>query len=404
MLPSKRGHCVTTPSRTRWYTRQMALWRVVVLLTLAWVAVVSAGGQSGPGGAMPRDSSGGGPRATLIRAVPLSLTGEVDSNSPAVWELIDGQPTLVVMTSMAGRPSRSSGRSVRELSPAAPVDIVPWPGEGVWMEAVVRADDGTWYGFYHNERVAAPCGSTTKAAPRIGAARSTDFGQTWIDLGILIQAPPSTFDCATRNTYFVGGVGDLSAVLDREHQFLYVYFSQYGAAIGSQGIAAARFAWADRDAPVGKTDVWSGGQWVPAGRPRRGTVAQLLSGIDASRMWWVLPDATPLFATGNPWHDGDAAVDVFWGPSIHWNTHLERYVMLLNKAKDESFGQAGIYVAFNPTLEHAAGWSTPVRILEGGRWYPQVIGSEPGGGDSQAGHTALFFLQGRADHVIQFDR
>ena len=39
-----------------------------------------------------------------------------------------------------------------------------------------------------------------------------------------------------------------------------------------------------------------------------------------------------------------------WGPSIHWNTYLERYVMLLNRAKDESFNNEGIYVSYARTL------------------------------------------------------
>ena len=46
------------------------------------------------------------------------------------------------------------------------------------MEAVVSAPDGTWYGYYHNERVATACGDTTKVVPRIGAARSKDHGAT----------------------------------------------------------------------------------------------------------------------------------------------------------------------------------------------------------------------------------
>jgi hypothetical protein len=352
----------------------------------------------------PDVGSASGPTATLLRNQSVTFTGDVDSNSPAVREIVDGQRTLVVMTSVAGRPSRSSGRSLRDLSPSTPVDISPWPGGGVWMEAIIRADDGTWYGFYHNESPAVPCGSTTLVTPRIGVARSSDRGVSWTDLGIVIEAPPSTFDCATLNNYFVGGVGDLSAALDHASNFVYLYFSQYGAAAANQGIAAARFLWAHRDAPVGRTDIWSEGQWVPAGRIQRGEMPQLLSGIDASGMRWALPAATPLFPTPNPWHGSDTQVEAFWGPSIHWNTHLERYVMLLNKAKDESFAQEGVHVSFNNTLDNPAGWSRPVRILEGGTWYPQVIGLDPGGSDKEAGRVAWFFLGGRSDYVIQFDR
>lgn len=371
------------------------------------VASLALGAQSIPDRqAEPRDPdvpSAGSPVTTLLRTPAISLTGEVDSNSPAVWEVIDGAARFVVLTSVAGRPSRASGSSLRALSAPTPVEMSPWPGEGVWMEAIVRHDDGTWYGFYHNERTAVGCGSTL-VTPRIGAARSEDFGATWINLGILIEAPSTTYDCDTLNKYFAGGVGDLSATLDRDKQYVYLYFSQYGEAVANQGIAAARFAWADRDAPVGKTYIWSGNVWMPAGRIRRGTMAQLLSGIDDARMRWALPTATPLFPTSNSWHGSDTAVDAFWGPSLHWNTHLERYVMLLNRAKDESFGQEGIYVSFNRSLDTPSAWSLPVRILEGGTWYPQVMGIDPGGTDAEAGQIARFFLRGRSDYLIRFDR
>jgi hypothetical protein len=386
-------------------TRPVGMRAALALFVVA--AALTAGAQDIPDRhAAPRDPNGAssGPTATLLRTPSVTLTGEVDSNSPAVWDLINGELTFVVLTSVAGRPSRASGASLRALSPPTSVVISPWPGEGVWMEAIVRADEGTWYGFYHNERAAVPCGSTTLVTPRIGMARSTDYGLSWINLGILIEAPSTTYDCNTLNKYFAGGVGDLSAALDRDGNFVYLYFSQYGEEVANQGVAAARLLWADRNAPVGKTDIWSGGAWIPAGRIRRGTMSQLLSGIDAMWMRWALPAATPIFPTKNSWHGTDTAVDAFWGPSIHWNTHLERYVMLLNRAKDETFAQEGIYVSFNHDLGNPAGWSSPARIVEGGTWYPQVMGIEPGGTDTEAGQLARFFLRGRSDFLIRFDR
>ncbi len=97
---------------------------------------------------------------------------------------------------------------------------------------------------------------------------------------------------------------------------------------------------------------------------------------------------------------------MFWGPSIHWNTYLERYVMLLNRAKDDQFGQEGIYVSF------CARRSQPVRTgarrprsLNGGSWYPQVIGGEAGSGtDRLAGQRARFFMTGRSERMIEFER
>ena len=96
-----------------------------------------------------------------------------------------------------------------------------------------------------------------------------------------------------------------------------------------------------------------------------------------------------------PFHDRSAPSDVFWGASIHWNTYLEQYVML--------FGQEGIYVSFSPTLCEPSRWSVPAKILDGGSWYPQVIGTETGTGtDRSAGKRARFFMTGRSDRMIEF--
>ena len=96
---------------------------------------------------------------------------------------------------------------------------------------------------------------------------------------------------------------------------------------------------------------------------------------------------------------------MFWGASIHWNTYLEQYVMLLNRAKDDQFGQEGIYVSFAPGVSDPRAWSTPVRIMSGGQWYPQAVGIEPGTGtDKLAGRRARFFMTGKSDRMIEFER
>jgi hypothetical protein len=340
------------------------------------------------------------PTVSLLRTPTVEFTGEVDSNSPVVRTIIDGQPTVVVFTSWGGAPSRSSGPSLDELSPAEPVFVSDPPSGGIWIEAVIVAPDGVWYGFYHNER--ARCASMTRTAPRIGAMRSYDAGLTWENLGILIQASASTFDCNTQNTFVVGGVGDFSATLDTESRYVYLHFSQYGESPQEQGVVVARYLWAERDTPVGKTEVWATGQWQPPARFRPGAV--LFSGLDESGLIWAMPQPTPIFPTLEPFHDGDTKVDVFWGPSIHWNTYLDRYVMLVNKAKDENFGEEGSYIAYNAELSDPAGWSTPLRIIKGGQWYPQVVGLEGDGGDSSAGRVARLFSLGRSDYLLYFDR
>src|SRR5688572_24435617 len=74
------------------------------------------------------------PRVELRSATPLQLPGEVDSNSPAVWDRVGGERRLFVMTSVNGRPSIASGPALNRLGRPVPVALEPWPEGGVWME------------------------------------------------------------------------------------------------------------------------------------------------------------------------------------------------------------------------------------------------------------------------------
>jgi hypothetical protein len=77
--------------------------------------------------------------------------------------------------------------------------------------------------------------------------------------------------------------------------------------------------------------------------------------------------------------------------------------MLLNRARDASWSQEGIYVSFAPHLDDPSAWTAPVKIMAGGKWYPQVMGIEDGSGtDKVAGRWARFFVGGVSDHLIQF--
>lgn len=323
------------------------------------------------------------PTARLIAASRLELPARIDSSNPAVWSLVDGVQRLFVISSWGGVPVVSSGASVESLQNDGPVAFASHPGHGVWFEAIIPADDGTWYAYFHHERPAEMCGRPDRQMPRIGAMRSYDRGLTWEDLGIVLDAPAGAEACDSSNRFVLGGVGDVTAALDGQSQDVYLYFSQYSRDPAIQGVAVARLAWADRDDPAGKASVWRDGAWIPDAQ---------LSG-------------TPLVRAQQPFHDRSAASDVFWGPSIHWNTYLQQYVMLLNRAKDDQFGQDGVYVSYSPTITDPSQWSTPERILSGGGWYPQVIGTETGtGSDRLAGRRARFFMTGRSDRWIEFER
>ena len=334
------------------------------------------------------------PSARLVPAALLRLPAEADSNSPAVWDLVNGVERLFVFTSAGGRSVRHFGAQLASLTAPSPVTFANHPGHGVWMESIVPDTDGTWYGFYHQERPAEVCDDAVRTIPRIGSARSNDYGGTWQDLGIVLEAPPASYDCASTNRYFVGGVGDFSVTLDHDAQYLYVFFSQYANREAVQGVSVARLAWADRDDPAGKAAVWlRGDTWLPT---RTYGMRGALRHIHAA--------GAPVFRAADGWHD-DGVVDAFWGPSVHYNTYLERYVMLLNRARDSTWSQEGIYVSYSTTLDDPTTWSVPQRLLASGRWYPQVIGLEASTGtDRAAGQRARFFMGGRSEYLIEFTR
>lgn len=338
----------------------------------------------------------------VIRAAPLiefpgannpdrDRLGETDSNSPAHWSA----DTLYVLNS-AGHPWRSSGPDVAHLD--GPYGKVTFDNEvsgGRWFECTWRDDGGTLYGWYHNEPAGVCPGAESGrhlTAPRIGAARSLDDGATWEDLGIVLDAPADSLRCDTENFYFAGGNGDFSAIPDAGREYIYFFISTYGK-IEEQGVAAARMRYADRVAPAGKVWKWHRGEWKEPGLGGR---------------------LTPIFPAAIDWHRKDA--DAFWGPSVHYNTHLGLWVILLNRAVDSDWKQEGIYVTFNRDVADPSGWTPPRKILDRAEllenlrtksaWYPQVIGTDAAARetDKRAGKTARLFVHGESLWEIAFLR
>ncbi|MDP1571092.1 MAG: hypothetical protein Q8L86_13945 [Vicinamibacterales bacterium] len=337
----------------------------------------------------------------VVRLEPaprLALPGVADSNSPVVWQLVNGQWVVHVFTSAYGKPSIATGPALDRLSAARAITYTGTPpAGGVWIEAVVVDDAGVWFGYYHNEVVDPACGPD-KVVPRIGAMRSGDRGRTWRDLGIVIEGPPGSVRCETANHYFLGGVGDFSVALDASKQFLYFFYTQYFEA-GGIGVATARMTWANRTAPRGRVTIWNNGVWLPARSVRTTNDA------GASVTTWTYPAASPVLPAVDTWDDGRGGVSVLWGPSMHWNVDVGRWVMLLNRAVDSAWTPGGVYVSFLDDLTQPSRLTVPQPIAPGTLWYPQVIGLEPNvGTDRLAGATARFFVGGVSEALIRFEQ
>jgi hypothetical protein len=321
-----------------------------------------------------------GAQEARVRVVEkVSMPTQVDSNSPAFWR--DGR---LFWFGSHGRPWLSEGRDqfgpweTREVSLET---ANAWPH---WMESVWPEDNGVLWGWYHCE----PVGlfeSSTLTAPKIGAVVSFDGGNTLRDLGIVLDAG-DPLDPTAQNGYFAGGHGDFSVILDRDRTFFYFFFDNYGGPAESQGVCVARLAFADRHNPVGKVWKYYNGQWQEPGVGGR---------------------VTPIFPVQRRWQSRDP--DAFWGPSVHWNTHLQSFVMLLNHAAGEpGWSQEGVYVSFAADLSRPESWKAPRQILDRSQFsgwyffYPQVMGLEPGGTDRRAGQTARLYVGGISKWEIDF--
>jgi len=150
----------------------------------------------------------------------------------------------------------------------------------------------------------------------------------------------------------------------------------------------ARMAFADRTHPAGAVYKYYGGQWKEPGIGGR---------------------VTPVLPAAVSWDRLNT--DSFWGPAVHWNTHLRRYVILLNRACCKTqWPQEGIYVTFTPDLSNPASWKEPVKIPYSQEldfspgYYPQAFGTRVGESDSLVGEVGRFFIQGISKWEIVFSR
>ena len=331
------------------------------------------------------------PRVILRTAESLRLPGgrqpeagiedAIDSNCPVAW---NDAGQMLVFTSVT-HPFRSSGANLFSLvapSIETTIERLPELVGGVWLEATYRDANGVLFGWYHNEQYAG-CEDTHLTVPRIGSMLSYDDGLTWYDLGMVLTAPADSLTCESHNYFFAGGNGDFSVVLDEAGEYFYFIFGAYHQQIEEQGICLARMRFEDRFAPVGKVWKWYADGWEQGGLEGR---------------------VTPIIGVANDWHS--EMPDAYWGPSVHYNTHLQQYVMLLNRAVDPYWSQEGVYISYNLDLANPQGWSTPqlLDIDPQGRAYPEFIGLLPNETDKRLGKFGRLFLLGESNGEIEFMR
>jgi hypothetical protein len=305
----------------------------------------------------------------------------VDGNSPAERNAA-GRLTLFNSLQF---PWCSIGPDIFNMTPSERVTIIDRESieGGLWLEATYRDQEGNLLGWFHNE-VSAGCSNTYLAVPRIRQMISRDDGMTWEDLGVILAAPSDSLQCETANYFFAGGHGDFSVIFDPVTQYFYFYFSTYHREQVEQGIAVARLHYGERNSPMGNVWKWYGGGWNEPG---------------------IGGHVSPIFSPASDWHHVNA--NAYWGPAIHFNTHLRQYVMLLNHAVNEDWWTEGIYVGFNAEIGNPSGWSDlsrlPLEIESPHLAYPQVIGLKGDGTDKVAGQVARLFLWGQSYWEIVFE-
>jgi hypothetical protein len=276
-------------------------------------------------------------------------------------------------------PIKSTGRNQLQLGQSQPVVLGPSIHRPYWIEATWMDEDGSILAWYHHEPQGL-CGKAPLTAPEIGALSSRDGGNSFIDLGVILQSGYA-LDCSAQNGYFAGGHGDFSVILGKNRKYFYFVFSNYGGPSEAQGVTVARLPFDRRNNPYGAVQKYYQGQWLEPG------IGGRVTAIFPAKVSWNRPDA-----------------DAFWGPSVHWNSHLNTFVMLMNRACcTPGWPQEGVYVSFNPALANPRNWTPPEKIIDGVGWYPQVVGFGSEGTDKFAGERARLYVFGVSDWVMQFE-
>ncbi len=325
------------------------------------------------------------PQSALRLPAPdlIQFPSQADSNSPLIW--LDDQLYLFTST---GATVRSSGTSPQDLSNPQLVTLRsdgpagPFPSSA-WLESISPSttSPNTLYGWYHHE-IYLDCSPGVFAEPVVGAAVSYDNGESWLNLGLVLTAPPGSSRCTYQNGYFLGGHGDFSVI--KQGAYFYIFYTNYALPFEQQGVSVARMHEADLDAPINRVFKYYNGAWTSPGLGGAGT---------------------PIWRALASWEQYDP--DSYWGPSLHYNYHLNSYVILMNRAIAHGWVQGGIYYSFNANLENPSGWSAPAQLnmpARSLRWYPEAVGTAAGETNSYLGLIGRLFTSGTSNDYIRFFR
>jgi hypothetical protein len=360
---------------------------LAVLMNVAWALPIFA--QSASPAAIPVNFVD----VTFVPAPVLMFPNQTDSNSPAFW---DGD-AFYIFNSVDGQPRRAEGASLESAKDTNPSGLSSTYtddiGSGRWLEAVIRDDtSGQLYGWYHNE-IPTGCPQGVRLWPQIGAVVSSDDGATWEDLGLILTPRDGTVSCDTQHPITDGGIGDFSVILDQNpdgpNHYLYFIFSSYGGSLEEQGISFARMPWFERDQPLdpvsgeSRAVKWGGETWS---EPGIGGTSIAIFHDDAQVSW------TSINNNG------------YWGPSVHWNSDLGKFVVLMSRSVGGNYESGGIYMTYTATLDDPLTWAMPKLIISTDQgWYPQVIGAAgTQGTDKLAGSQTRYFNQGASSSYIVF--
>jgi hypothetical protein len=98
----------------------------------------------------------------------------------------------------------------------------------------------------------------------------------------------------------------------------------------------------------------------------------------------------------------------YWGPSVHWNSDLAKYIVLMDRSQGGNYDTQGVYMTYTTNLADPGSWVQPRLIIsENQGWYPQVIGAPAvEGTDKTAGNGTArrtrYFNQGQSSFYIDF--